>query len=935
MKPFKMPSSTPTELGRADEWLRQLETVGSIANSEWTDEVRQAFFRWVAGSKERVGHVLFLAALRASEGQHQGRLLHEVKRRSVSHPSELVPDLDVTPPGPLRDTPERTDAVYRSTEVSPELSAVCESGADARTRESIRRFLLELRQIFSLTPMADFELWNAVYQHRPMEWEAMVSFVQDPGLRTGLVYGSVQSGKTSLLKHWSHYWLTHSTESGSGHPQRVESIYVDVVGRLGKALISAQERASRYHRREGQAPLGNGLGFEEILIGQCEAVLEETVVLEIQKRLAEYFRALLTGAANDAQGGCHEARAFSIPLGYAGESTRDTLDFRVTCCVVAVALWVARVDARRRTLRLVNAELACRSAPESNPQFADVFLELIHSGPRPLSAMLSAHDISAADGALWRSAYAACFDRAQPVLIFDNFEGLESEHLVHATVQASLNVAADVTRVQPGNDARWKVLIAVRDFTGMPPALASVPAGSWMAVGLTPRPPGAVHDNAMRYLPLSLTCKRKIVRSRLELALHRYAEAESPRLDTTTLLAELAEIPIHDAEGGGSDCIPGWLEETFEPVALVLCQLLRGEHEGRRREPGSTSGSVRKSFMRRIAASFVPGMRMLQGGGRSAEDVEDLIEDALLCVEKQRFEMPSEEAFPRWRVRNQVTYADKPQIREDKKTSRRRVTLGACFVSILAVAAMVAGPFLHEHVILPLLAEFRSPVGETPANICAAFRDRKLISLPDGSRLELDSGACVSIEITAEKRTVKLVSGEVIFQVAHDPRRPFVVETGPISIEDVGTEFDVFRRAFSTRVAVMEGAVQIPSGGTNPLPLTALQQVDVPDDTRQARVRKPITRGEFDRMTAWVHGDIVFENLPLKEVMEEFSRYQRIQFEFADPRIAEVRISGEFHVNDLESFLGLLKIKCIHSRYDEVAERVMLTSEAGKRGVCQ
>jgi transmembrane sensor len=274
------------------------------------------------------------------------------------------------------------------------------------------------------------------------------------------------------------------------------------------------------------------------------------------------------------------------------------------------------------------------------------------------------------------------------------------------------------------------------------------------------------------------------------------------------------------------------------------------------------------------------------------------------------------------------------QIREDEKTARRRLTLKAVVVLILAGAALVTDPFLHEHVVLPLLAEFRgAPVSQPPARWCARD-EHESIPLPDGSRLELNSGACVSTEIAAERRTVKLESGEVIFQVAHDPRRPFVVEAGPISIEDVGTAFVVYRTGLSTRVAVIEGAVQIPSRGTNQPPLTALQLMDVPDDPGQASVRKLITPGDLERMTAWAH-DIEFHNQPLKEVMDEFARRQHIQVEFAEPRIGEVRISGGFNVTDVESFLRLLKHRCIQSRYDKAAQRITLARGADEPDVCR
>jgi transmembrane sensor len=164
-----------------------------------------------------------------------------------------------------------------------------------------------------------------------------------------------------------------------------------------------------------------------------------------------------------------------------------------------------------------------------------------------------------------------------------------------------------------------------------------------------------------------------------------------------------------------------------------------------------------------------------------------------------------------------------------------------------------------------------------------------------------------------------------------------MVQTGPISILDIGTEFDVFRTELSTRVTVIEGAVQIPSSGMNPLPLTALQQMDIPDDTAQARVRRLITQSDFDRITAWIHGNIELENQPLKQAMDEFARYQHIQSVFADPRVAEVRVGGTYHVTDVESFLGLLKFKCIRSHYDKASKRITFNSEAGKRpgDVCQ
>lgn len=244
--------------------------------------------------------------------------------------------------------------------------------------------------------------------------------------------------------------------------------------------------------------------------------------------------------------------------------------------------------------------------------------------------------------------------------------------------------------------------------------------------------------------------------------------------------------------------------------------------------------------------------------------------------------------------------------------------------------------YAHKLRILPLTAQSSEPLPSPPAPICEAMGHHESISLPDGSsQLELNSGACITMEFHGTTRIVRLLSGEAIFQVIPDPRRPFRVETGPISIVDIGTKFDVYRTELSTRVSVSEGAVQIPSGDANVQPLRALQQVDIPDDTVQHRVRRPITLGDFDRMTAWVHGDIELEQQTLREAMTEFARYQPIHFDFADPAIAEVKVSGVFPVTGVESFLRTLKPTCIHGDYDKVTQQIKFTSTAGKQIICQ
>ena len=61
--------------------------------------------------------------------------------------------------------------------------------------------------------------------------------------------------------------------------------------------------------------------------------------------------------------------------------------------------------------------------------------------------------------------------------------------------------------------------------------------------------------------------------------------------------------------------------------------------------------------------------------------------------------------------------------------------------------------------------------------------------------------------------SVQLDAGRARFDVVHDPARRFVVEAGPVSVEDLGTQFVVERAGARTRVSVERGRVRVAWAG--------------------------------------------------------------------------------------------------------------------------
>jgi transmembrane sensor len=261
--------------------------------------------------------------------------------------------------------------------------------------------------------------------------------------------------------------------------------------------------------------------------------------------------------------------------------------------------------------------------------------------------------------------------------------------------------------------------------------------------------------------------------------------------------------------------------------------------------------------------------------------------------------------------------------------------LGATAIALAAAAASVF--------YLPIA--FRGPVSDGPSQWTTyetAYGEHQTVTLQDHSTIDLNTHSVLKVRLDPSTRQVSLLRGEAIFQIAHDPHRPFVVEAGPISIADVGTQFDVYRKEESpdehtNRVAVFEGAVQIMTRGKNEVSVTAGQQIDVADNAQEIGQPRSMSARDRESMTAWRQGKLALDGR-LQDVLVELERYDPICFKTTDPKILDLPLGAELQTPDVNSFLHLLTLMGIHStsEYNESGERtVILGREAANgRGKC-
>lgn len=199
----------------------------------------------------------------------------------------------------------------------------------------------------------------------------------------------------------------------------------------------------------------------------------------------------------------------------------------------------------------------------------------------------------------------------------------------------------------------------------------------------------------------------------------------------------------------------------------------------------------------------------------------------------------------------------------------RLLKYAASFLLVVLLAMIV------KLVGIPFLTS-PAPVWQT---VTVANGKTMKLTLDDGTRVTLDAGSRFrypSVFKGGERRV--FLDGEGFFQVTPDNEKPFAVHANHAVITVVGTEFNVWAwpGTREVRVAVKTGnvslhgiddaarAVMISNGELSVLPQNGPPTIPGPVDVAG--------------LLGWIQRDMMFQNVPLREILERLERWHDIQF---------------------------------------------------------
>lgn len=196
---------------------------------------------------------------------------------------------------------------------------------------------------------------------------------------------------------------------------------------------------------------------------------------------------------------------------------------------------------------------------------------------------------------------------------------------------------------------------------------------------------------------------------------------------------------------------------------------------------------------------------------------------------------------------------------------------------------------------------------------------RANVVLSDGTHMTLNADSRIRFpeKFGENIRELFLLEGEVYFEVAKNPNKPFLIHTHDTVVRVLGTSFAVrsYPEDEHVRVVVKEGRVQFS-------PASALPGEHEIENSNESVVlgaeqiglfdlgSKRLTSGaaeDLDLYLSWTDGYLKFRETPMDEVALQLERKYNIEVEFETPDMKELQLTGELRSREVRNVLTVIK----------------------------
>uniref|UniRef100_UPI0021D8D7B0 FecR family protein n=1 Tax=Pseudomonas sp. RIT-PI-S TaxID=3035295 RepID=UPI0021D8D7B0 len=256
------------------------------------------------------------------------------------------------------------------------------------------------------------------------------------------------------------------------------------------------------------------------------------------------------------------------------------------------------------------------------------------------------------------------------------------------------------------------------------------------------------------------------------------------------------------------------------------------------------------------------------------------------------------------------------QLKPRQAPAPRRTAMAGWRQPLRAVAMVLVG--------VPLLAWSGWEAGWLPNSYhrYQAENERRQLTLPDGSEVELDLRTGLSFANFKDARQLDLTRGVVYVHASHSAEHPFKVKAGRVTVTVTGTRFSVWAFNDEVMVTVAEGAVKVRSHGDGD---DAVLTPGTQAHYRPGDASPSVGPADLDSALAWRGGRLVLQDMPLAQALPLINRYLDQPLVLADAATGGLRIGGVFSTSNMPALVtGLPKVLPVTLSQGEGSLRVSL-----------
>ncbi|MDM1407010.1 FecR domain-containing protein [Myroides sp. DF42-4-2] len=233
-----------------------------------------------------------------------------------------------------------------------------------------------------------------------------------------------------------------------------------------------------------------------------------------------------------------------------------------------------------------------------------------------------------------------------------------------------------------------------------------------------------------------------------------------------------------------------------------------------------------------------------------------------------------------------------------KQQTKKKKQGYAFFIRVACSILFMIGSFLTSYL---LFEPHVPPAQEEYLIYTNVAGSRKTVTLADGSVVLLNGQARLQFTQNDSLRLAWL-EGEAFFDVVKNVQKKFVVKHEDLEVEVIGTQFSVNTWGQEKQVALLSGKVLAKLGNGEQLYLKPNEQLLW--NTNLGEVKR--VKSDVDQQLSWRHDQLVFDNLPMVQALEQINQFYGVSFVIHDPVLAQKRITGVFDQPSVEAFIQAL-----------------------------